>query len=292
MNRSDPVGLARDEERPTLISILTEDYRDLEAQIANTPSPVARLHLQAVGLHLKLSAFFDPPDARTFKQDLHELYSATIIFLNTALGSPYLAHVGMYMVQMILAGGFTLLKLLNSFFKAHTDIDYARSLFNQTIQAIRKTSIYNNDLPARLAEVLAQLWRSYGAGMRETPTEADDSLQLRVRARLSASVVHDSVWRWREQNVFKTDPSAAASVLDGGGNVPSSVEPSGIAAEAITDSNNLTNIGAISAGPMLPVNHSALGDSVGDWNYEVFEPLMSMLDNGAEFPYGDPTVRY
>lgn len=39
------------------------------------------LHLQAIGLHLKLSAFFDPPMARTYKQDLQELYVAATTFL-------------------------------------------------------------------------------------------------------------------------------------------------------------------------------------------------------------------
>lgn len=283
MNRSDPIGLARDEERPTLISILSEDYRDLEAQIENNfPSPIARFHLQAVGLHLKLCAFFDSPAARTYKQDLHELYSSTIIFLNTALESPFLPYVGMYMMQMILAGGFTLAKLLNSFFKSHTDIVYARGLFNKTIKGIRITSIYNNDLPARLAEVLAQMWRSYGAGMRETPTEIDDSLQLKVRARLSMSVVYDSVWRWRETFVFKSDPTTNAGILDGA-SIVSNMEPS-LAGNDTSSEMTVT-------GPMLSMNQSVFGDAVGDWNYAVFEPLMSMLDNSGDFPYGDASVQ-
>lgn len=34
MNRSDPIGLSKDEERPSLISILSEDYRELEESTA------------------------------------------------------------------------------------------------------------------------------------------------------------------------------------------------------------------------------------------------------------------
>ena len=103
---------------------------------------------------------------------------------------------------MIIAAGFSLLKLMNSFFARHVDFEYGRNLFNRTIQAIRSISVFTNDLPNRLAEVLAQLWRSSGAGSRQsvaTTDGTDSSLQLKVRCRMSMSLVFDSVWRWREE---------------------------------------------------------------------------------------------
>ena len=288
MNRSDPIGLARDEERPTLISILTEDYRDLETKIATLDSSMAQLHLQAVGLHLKLCAMFDSPSARTYKQDLHELYSATVVFLSTVLESPHLSYVGAYIMQMILGAGFTLTKLLNSFFKPHTDIVSARNLFNSTIRAIRMTSIYNNDLPSRLAEVLTQLWRYYGAGMREYPTEIDDSLQLRVRCRMSLSVVYDSVWRWREQFVFRDTTAVTSAMLESHG--VGKTEGLGPGTDATADSQNDPAIPS-AVGPVLGMPPSLFGDGVGDWNYEVFDPLTSMLDGSMDFPYSDAAAQ-
>lgn len=103
---------------------------------------------------------------------------------------------------MIIASGFTLLKLLNSFFANHIDLDYGRQLFNRTIWAIRSISVTNNDLPSRLAEVLAQLWRGSGAGSKISHGDSDTvdkSLQLKVKCRMSMSLVYDSVWRWREE---------------------------------------------------------------------------------------------
>lgn len=105
-------------------------------------------------------------------------------------------------MQLIVAAGFTLLKLLNSFFANHIDLEYGKSLFNRTIWAIRTISVSMNDLPSRLAEVLAQLWRGGGAGSRvgtQDVGEVDGSLQLKVRCRMSMSLVFDSVWRWREE---------------------------------------------------------------------------------------------
>lgn len=104
---------------------------------------------------------------------------------------------------MIIAAGFALLKILNSFFANDIDFDYGRKLFSDTISAIRMISVKTNDLPSRLAEVLAQLWRSSGAGSRKTANggieNTDSSLQLKVKCRMSMSLVYDSVWRWREE---------------------------------------------------------------------------------------------
>jgi hypothetical protein len=101
---------------------------------------------------------------------------------------------------MVIAAAFTLLKLLNSFFASEINLEYGRGLFTRTIRAIRDISVTNNDLPSRLAEVLAQLWRSGGAGQEKGwKWEVDGSLQLKVRCRMSMSLVYDSVWRWREE---------------------------------------------------------------------------------------------
>ena len=104
---------------------------------------------------------------------------------------------------MIIAAGFALLKLLNSFFANDINFEYGRKLFSDTISAIRMISVKTNDLPSRLAEVLAQLWRSSGASSRKSQNSgtenSDSSLQLKVRCRMSMSLVYDSVWRWREE---------------------------------------------------------------------------------------------
>jgi hypothetical protein len=100
---------------------------------------------------------------------------------------------------MTVAAGFTLHKLLNSFFAAHVDLERGRDLFRRTIDAIRTISVMNNDLPARLAEVLAQLWQFGGAGGGGGGGGTGGSLMLKVRCRMSMSLVYDSVWRWREE---------------------------------------------------------------------------------------------
>ena len=168
---------------------------------------IDELYLRAAGLHLRLSAFFDSPTSRDYHVDLLALWLSAISFLECAFSlelaaGGVLVYATNYILQMIIAAGFTLLKLLNSFFANHIDLEYGRQIFNRTIWAIRSISVTANDLPSRLAEVLVQLWRGGGAGLKVSRTlnnAIDNSLQLKVKCRMSMSLVYDSVWRWREE---------------------------------------------------------------------------------------------
>lgn len=120
--------------------------------------------------------------------------------LETEVG-PVLPYSPYYIYQMMVAGGCTLLKLCKSFFASHLDMDYTKGLFNRTIWAVRGVSVSSNDLPERLAEVLAQMWRLGGSSLERSSTnntDVDDTLMLKVRCRMSMSLLFDSVWRWRE----------------------------------------------------------------------------------------------
>lgn len=126
--------------------------------------------------------------------------------LKTVLDSPpnILNYLPRYMEQMMLAAATTLLKLLNSFYANHVDIPAGRSLFSRSVSCLRSLSVRSNDLPQRLAEVMAQLWQTSGASEQRlfdsgTSKQPDESLQLRVRCRSSLSVLYDAIWRWRQQ---------------------------------------------------------------------------------------------
>lgn len=279
-NKSDPLGLTRDEERPSLIGILSEDYLELEHRLADSSEPLEVLCLKASNLHLRLSAFFSPSSTASNKQELLDLYATAVGFLNYAMSCDSVRYAGVYITQMLLAAGFTLLKLLNSSFAEHLDVAAGRKLFHATIRLIRAISINNNDIPARTAEVLVQMWRGMGAGMREVSKAADDTLSLKVRARMSLSVVYDSVWRWREQFTPQRDgtipilldtshPTDPDLPVD-----PELVDPARSAAWEPGSDPVLANI-------------SSYNDGFGDLNYELFDPLMSMLDSGVDYPYGD-----
>jgi len=225
-NASDPRGVAGDELRALLTRVYRREFRELEASIMSRSnlSPIVNLHLRAAGLHLRLSAFFDSSTTQGYMDDLMKLWQATLGFLDVVfelesatpeinMPGRMLRYATNYILQMIFAGCFTLLKLLSSFFAKEIDFERGRQLFHRTIQCIRSMSVINNDLPWRLAELMVQMWngarveaRSQMAqlgnssnGPHETRTIIDDSLQLKVRCRMSMSLVFDSIWRWREE---------------------------------------------------------------------------------------------
>ena len=225
-NRRDPVGLTSDLERPNYVNLLSRDLEDLEDILLSDSSPITSLYLRATALHLRLSTLFSPPSLPTYKVDLLRLYSTTTSLLETSFNfqipdcsSPTmesdatnsaLGYAPYYIFQMILAAGFVLLKLHNSVLRQQDlpNSKYTQDLFTRTIRAIRSISVAKNDLPERLAEVLAQLWKSSQAkngrmvdiGQRhgDPADTAESTLQLKVRCRMSMSLVYDSVWRWRE----------------------------------------------------------------------------------------------
>jgi len=69
-------------------------------------------------------------------------------------------------MQMSLAAGFGLLKILNSDFASRLSAEQGRKYVLQTVDVLRKSKVWPNDLPDRFAEVLAQLWKESVRGSR------------------------------------------------------------------------------------------------------------------------------
>lgn len=214
-NASDPRGVAGDELRAMLTRVYRREFGELQVSILSRQdlSPIVRLHLKAAGMHLRLSAFFDSSTTVGYMDDLMGLWRATVSFLDLVFeleepsadnpSAGILRYASNYILQMITAACFTLLKLLSSFFAAEVEFERGRQLFHRTISAIRSMSVVNNDLPWRLAELMVQMWNGAKVEQRGQSNnghaQLDGSLQLKVRCRMSMSLVFDSIWRWREE---------------------------------------------------------------------------------------------
>ncbi|KAL8826314.1 MAG: hypothetical protein Q9170_007451 [Blastenia crenularia] len=260
-NRMDPVGLVSDDQRAVMSDFMARDLEEIEVKLQPDASVITYLYLRAAGLHFRLSAFFDSPDSAEYHSHLFSLWQSTSSFLEcifdldkTAGG--LLPHASNYILQMIIAAGFALLKLLNSFFADKVKLAYGRELFTKTIQAIRTISVATNDLPSRLAEVLAQLWKSGGSGLRKQHVRSDwmeNSLQLKAKGRgnLETAVKNPT-------NPDSNVESSASSTVDAG----------------------LPSQGLL--GDAFPASSSNL---FGETNNEVFDPLSWMLDGYVNFPF-------
>ncbi|KXT16690.1 hypothetical protein AC579_5253 [Pseudocercospora musae] len=194
-------------QRGLQIDMYARELGELEVTVLSTSnSSIEILFLKAAALHLRLTAFFDKPGQPNWLADLRNVYIAASALLEhvSEMKPEQFAYVPRYIEQMMLAASVTLLKILNSFYAKHVDTVHGRTLFSRAVAALRKLSVRSNDLPQRLAEVMAQLWLSSGAGEQELFTaearnDSGEELQLKVRCRSSLSVLYDAIWRWREK---------------------------------------------------------------------------------------------
>lgn len=218
----------------------------------------------------------------------------------------------------MVAAGCTLLKLCKSFFASHIDMEYTKSLFNRTIWAIRGVSASSNDLPERLAEVLAQMWRLGGATQRaNNSTDVDDSLRLKVRCRMSMSLLFDSVWRWREdartkgRNIEGQYPFSLSSIKSKISNLILAYLKNPTNPDSAADSSATSSVGPVHTSTITPgmsgndpslapapllsqsslgiqppaTHHNGLPSGFIEPNYEVFDPLNWLLDGLVDLPY-------
>ncbi|KAL8972349.1 MAG: hypothetical protein Q9197_002817 [Variospora fuerteventurae] len=284
-NRMDPVGLVTDEQRSIMSDFMARDLEEIEEKLKPDTSVITFLYLRAAGLHFRLSAFFDSPDSPDYQAHLFSLWQSTSSFLECVFdlnkfASGLLPHASNYILQMIVAAGFALLKLLNSFFADRIKLAYGRELFLKAIQAVRTISVATNDLPSRLAEVLAQMWKSGGSGLRnglghDHSGWLADSLQLKNRCRMSMSLVYDSVWRWREEFQAK-----------GRGNLETAVKnPTNPDSNVESSASSTVDAGLPSQGYIGDTFPAGPGNLFGESNYEVFDPLGWMLDGFVNFPF-------
>ncbi|KAF2186656.1 Zn(II)2Cys6 transcriptional activator [Zopfia rhizophila CBS 207.26] len=285
-----------------------------------------RLHHCAVSLHLHLYAFFNTETRHERRRDLVDLFLAATSYVDRASklqNEDKLKYVPYYIMQMILAAGFALLRLLNSDFSTRLEFDRGRAAVLRTVEMMRKSKVQPNDLLDRLAEVLAQLWKASSSGrslhsMSQSPVIGnpaiasmfsahpqqqpqqprrnssgvlEDPLRLILSNRMSMSIVFDCVWRWRESRVSGAAEQLDATVVNNPTNPDSSTNstpPPGAAIE--NPSHGLPNfnphLNTLSMPLQLP-NGLASANS-----YEVFDPLAWMLDAQPEWPPQYGTVPF
>ena len=124
------------------------------------------LHHCAVTLHLHLYSFFNRQPRLERREDLVQLYWAATAYLDRVFKlqrDGQSIHAPYHILQLALAAGFALLKLLNSDFAGRLPSE-GRQYVLQTVEVLRKAKVETNDLVDRFAEVLAQLWKESSRG--------------------------------------------------------------------------------------------------------------------------------
>ena len=97
----------------------------------------------------------------------------------------------MFSHAIALASTFAL-KVLRSSYGRLVDAEEGRKAFNLSLGLLRKCSIEDKDLCGRFSKILAQLWNA-------PPDGSGPQNELKITSRLSGSLLHDTLWKYREK---------------------------------------------------------------------------------------------
>ena len=164
------------------------------------------LHLNSGRLYVNSFLFFTANETQALDHDgLVELYAiAYKVIMGTKSSYHGKSSCPDYGYRTMLLAAFIILKLSRSSLADRVDLRAGEKAYFATILALRESSLENDDLCARGAMVLAQLWTSTRVFRR--PDGVVDGLTLRVRSRLSMGIVFDCFWWWREEFQGKLNP--------------------------------------------------------------------------------------
>lgn len=185
-------------------------YRLLNADLSELSHPevgwtdLDTWHLAAAQVHLHAFYLFDHASTPGYQDRIcttylsaHALISSTLA-LDAQQHPGFLEHCPFSCYQVFVCASVILLKVLsNGFFRTLLDdVDEGTRLIEGAIAALRKMSVMNNDVPARLGDVIGFFCALSDMATIGGTTVHDIQLK-QVTNRLSMSVVYDCLWTWR-----------------------------------------------------------------------------------------------
>ena len=181
------------------------------------------LYLNCVHLNIRAFYFFADP-CRPHMEGLTELYSVACTVVDNATTLDHSGNLAlsctMYIHRMIMLAALSILKISRSILAPYLDLKWGERSYFSAILFSRRMSLENDDLSARSAEILRQLWTSQKIFRRADGTV--NSLPLRIRSRFAMSVVFDCFWWWRAEFAGQPNPfpDAEDTSAQGGNSKP------------------------------------------------------------------------
>ncbi|PSN66163.1 C6 zinc finger domain-containing protein [Corynespora cassiicola Philippines] len=190
----------------SLISIFDSQLLSLAP---SSPSELDTFQLNCVRIHLLAFHFFAHPTNPGPDQDaLTRLYSLCVSTAQTAhtmvQQTNFATVCPSFVDRTMTLAGFAILKLCRSPLAQHLDLVAGEQAFFKAVDFMNTVSLQKNDLGARCAGIMSNLWGSTKIFLRKDGRV--ESLGLRLRTRLSMSVSFDMFWYWREEFGHMSNP--------------------------------------------------------------------------------------
>jgi len=136
------------------------------------------------------------------------IYSAACSFLEELITedrrSEIIETCPAFLERTVVLSAFCILKIIRSPLSEHVNKDAGEKAYFDAILICRRGSLLSDDLGARSATILSQVWNSKSIFRRATGKV--QSLGTRIRSRLSMSIVFDCFWWWKEEFAGQANP--------------------------------------------------------------------------------------
>jgi hypothetical protein len=150
-------------------------------------------------VQLRTYYFFMSPGTDVRKQGLLKAYAASINLISKSIDADmkwnFVKFAPNGFVEMLTIAAMVLMKIINSSYAAYVDTEGGKRAFNAVLSLLRKSSVEDNDLQGRVSKIIAQLWGLH----RTLNLRREEEPIIHIKTRWGASLLHDSLWMWREE---------------------------------------------------------------------------------------------
>lgn len=198
-----------DDDRPMLLKLLEQDLETLTGQVrrelnisSTTDSQSSRYINQlllSAELQLETYHLFDDSDTLIRRRGVINAYGTALRLIHNVQTSDKQGFRTRYLpgssIFICYLAAIVLMKVANSSYSQYVEVEAGKEAFNFVISMSRDCCVEDNDLMGRMSKILTQLWNVH----RSLAIEKSRLPSLKIKSRSLYSIVHDSLWLWRER---------------------------------------------------------------------------------------------
>lgn len=175
------------------------------------------LELQHVRLHVQCLYLLYDVQTDLRLTGVLRAYATASEIISAVLSEPtshdVLPYAPIRIMRMIFMAALLILRVLHSTSAAGLDYEHGRLLVNAAAFSLHQFSVAqkDKDQPVRASEMLRAFWRAAA----QSPTMSSQEIRLRAKSRMGASLLFDSLLRFRDQNATASVEAVSSSSKDG-----------------------------------------------------------------------------
>lgn len=155
------------------------------------------LYLGAARIHLHSFYFFDSSSSESRKSGIMKAYDSAVNFVSvlasTSTSSETTLYLPYYHFRCLLTAACIIIKVLKSSYAQDlASKENARRAFNDSILALKRSSVSNNDTARKASLMLSRFWHSSSQANQSPPV-------LTIQSRFGASITQDFIHAWRKE---------------------------------------------------------------------------------------------